>query len=130
MLIRQRQLLQHTLLKNPPKVAKSATCNSGTSHLHKSMTRIRPQVRHHQIHRIVPCDKLVGTKACHQWGDAANMTHHQVSLSSPQTKGGNSKSPRATSLYKSDRGQSGCSWYPKANQDQCPAVCDATTVQP
>jgi len=37
-------------------------------------------------------------------------------LSSPQTEGGNSKSPRTTSpqKHKSDRGQSGCSWYPEA----------------
>jgi len=57
---------------------------------------------------------MCGTKACPQWGDAANRTHHQVSLSSPQTEGGNSKSPRATSpqRHKSDRGQSCCSWYP------------------
>ncbi|AES86844.1 hypothetical protein MtrunA17_Chr4g0006141 [Medicago truncatula] len=39
-----------------------------------------------------------GIKAYHQWGDAANTTHHQVSLSSPQTKDGSSMSPRVTSL--------------------------------
>jgi len=65
-------------------------------------------------------------------GDAANKTRHQVSLSSPQTEGGNSKSPRVISPQKHilDCGQSGCSWYPEANQDHYLAFWLPTTMQP
>jgi len=72
-----------------------------------------------------------GTEACHQWGDAANITHHQVSMSSPQTEDGSSQSPHATSvqMQKSGRGQSGRSWYPKAKKDRWHSVHHATIVR-
>jgi len=76
MLILQCQLLQQTLLENPPQVAKSAMCTFGTSHLKKSITRIRPQVRHHRIHRVVPCDSLVGQK--HAINGKMKQTRHII----------------------------------------------------
>jgi len=50
------------LLENPLQVAKSAMCTFCLRHLNMSLTRIRPQVRHHPLHRDVPCDSLVGQK--------------------------------------------------------------------
>jgi len=58
------------------------------------------------------------------------MTHHRVSLSSPQTKDGSMMSPRAISLQMQNTiyGQSGCSWYPAAAEDQWLSDHHATTV--
>jgi len=85
----------------------------------------------HHLHNLALYHTLVG-KAYHQWEDVGNRTHHQVSLSSPQTEDGSSMSPHATSpqMQNTACGQSSCNWYPAVTKDWWLSVHHTTTVLP